>query len=79
MSDNDANGGATPSHQFETQAIDTKLWGPGTSSEGEDQLALPIPPHMEEGTRIEEEHNDDMPGVEGRAVWSHHAEEKGAA
>lgn len=40
--DNDTLGGATPSHQAETQAIDNEFCGSDKSSK--DEITLPIPP-----------------------------------
>jgi len=46
--DDDTMGGATPSHQAKTQAIDANIWGDEMGS-GE-EITLPMPPCMEDET-----------------------------
>src|SRR6266702_572751 len=68
MSDDGNIRGATPSHQQETQDINTKLWGSGQDGDSPGKFALPIPPHVEAGSGVMTKHNEDMPGVEGGAI-----------
>jgi len=68
VSNDGSIGGATPSHQQETQDINTKLWGSGEGSEGPGQFTLPVPPCLEASTRTAEEHDGAMSGVEEGAI-----------
>ncbi len=66
--DDSARDGATPSHQQDTQDIDTELLGSGKDSKDPGQWALLIPPCLETSTRIAEEHEGAMQPMEGRTV-----------
>ena len=63
--------GATPTHQADTQAIETDIWGPKDGSPGE----IPLPVPFEEPKRIAGRDQKGLLTVEGRAVRkSHHQE-----
>ncbi len=64
----DGGNGATPSHQHDTQDIDTELWGSGKDGEGPGQWALPIPPHLEASTGVAEEYDGVVQRVERGTV-----------
>jgi len=64
----DDDGRATPSHQNDTQEINTKLWGTGESCKDPGQWALPVPPCLVAVTAATEEHNGAMSGVVGGTV-----------
>jgi len=66
--------GATPTHQCEVQEIDTDIWGPKDSHQGE--IPLPVP-FKESRRRAAAKCNPEgMLDVEGRAVHKSHCKEK---
>src|SRR6266581_8400199 len=64
--------GATPTHQADTQDVDTDIWGPKDGRP--DEIPLPVP--FKEPKRITNSATEGLLNVEGRAIRQSRRQEK---